>query len=69
MIVGVDAGHNGGNFNDPSYIDQLVWNGREWEACNTTGTETDGGYTEAQFKTSMSPCRCAMISGGTGRGW
>ncbi len=48
-IVGIDPGHNGGNFNDPSYIDQMVWNGREMEHCNTTGTETDGGYTEAQY--------------------
>ncbi|MGO9972269.1 MAG: N-acetylmuramoyl-L-alanine amidase [Solirubrobacteraceae bacterium] len=49
MTVGVDPGHNGGNFNDPSYIDRLVWNGREMEPCNTTGTETDSGYTEAQY--------------------
>ncbi len=48
-IVGIDPGHNGGNFTDASYIGHLIWNGREWEACNTTGTETDGGYTEAQF--------------------
>ncbi len=26
-----------------------MWNGREWEACDTTGTETDAGYTEALF--------------------
>jgi len=49
MIVGIDPGHNGGNFDDPSYINRLVWNGREWETCNTTGTETGSGYTEAQF--------------------
>jgi N-acetylmuramoyl-L-alanine amidase len=48
-VVTVDPGHNGGNFNDPSYIDQMIWNGREYETCNTTGTETDSGYTEAQF--------------------
>ncbi|HEY6791318.1 MAG TPA: N-acetylmuramoyl-L-alanine amidase [Trebonia sp.] len=48
-IVGVDPGHNGGNFTDTAYIGHLIWNGREWEACNTTGTATDAGYTEAQF--------------------
>jgi len=48
-IVGIDPGHNGGNFTDPAYIDRLIWNGREWETCNTTGTETDSGYTEARF--------------------
>lgn len=49
MTVGIDPGHNGGNFTDPSYIDRPIWNGREEEACNTTGTETDAGYTEARF--------------------
>jgi len=48
-IVGIDPGHNGLNYTDPSYLDRQVWNGREWENCDTTGTETDGGYTEALF--------------------
>jgi N-acetylmuramoyl-L-alanine amidase len=48
-VIGIDPGHNGGNFSDPAYIDHLIWNGREWETCNTTGTETDSGYTEARF--------------------
>jgi N-acetylmuramoyl-L-alanine amidase len=48
-VVGIDPGHNGGNFSAPSFINHLVWNGREQEACDTTGTETNGGYTEARF--------------------
>jgi N-acetylmuramoyl-L-alanine amidase len=48
-IVGIDPGHNGGNFDDPAYIDQPIWNGRETETCDTTGTQTAGGYTEALF--------------------
>ncbi len=48
-VVGIDPGHNGRNWSDPSFINHLVWNGREMETCDTTGTETDGGYTEAQF--------------------
>jgi N-acetylmuramoyl-L-alanine amidase len=48
-VVGIDPGHNGRNYTDPGYIDHLIWNGREEEACDTTGTETAGGYTEAQF--------------------
>jgi N-acetylmuramoyl-L-alanine amidase len=48
-VVGIDPGHNGGNFTDPGFIDRPVWNGREREPCDTTGTETDGGYTEARF--------------------
>jgi N-acetylmuramoyl-L-alanine amidase len=48
-VVGIDPGHNGGNGADPSYINHPIWNGREVEGCDTTGTETDGGYTEARF--------------------
>jgi N-acetylmuramoyl-L-alanine amidase len=48
-IVGIDPGHNGRNYSDPSYIDHKVWNGREWEACDTTGTQTTSHYTEALF--------------------
>ena len=48
-VVAVDPGHNGGNFDAASAIGKLIWNGRESETCDTTGAETDGGYTEAQF--------------------
>jgi N-acetylmuramoyl-L-alanine amidase len=48
-VVLVDPGHNGGNFAAPSIINRLIWNGRETETCDTTGTETDAGYTEAVF--------------------
>ncbi|HEX3824962.1 MAG TPA: N-acetylmuramoyl-L-alanine amidase [Mycobacteriales bacterium] len=47
--IGIDPGHNGRNYTDPSYIDHQIWNGREWENCNTTGTSTDAGYPEAKF--------------------
>jgi N-acetylmuramoyl-L-alanine amidase len=48
-IVGIDPGHNGGNFSDPAFINRLIWNGREEETCDNTGTQTAGGYTEARF--------------------
>jgi len=48
-VVGIDPGHNGLNYTDPSIINARVWNGREDETCDTTGTETASGYTEAQF--------------------
>ena len=47
--VGIDPGHNGRNFTDLSFLDRQVWNGREQEDCDTTGTATDAGYTEALF--------------------
>lgn len=48
-VVGIDPGHNGRNYADPAFINHLIWNGREEETCDTTGTATDGGYTEARF--------------------
>lgn len=48
-VILVDPGHNGGNFRAPSVINRLIWNGREHETCDTTGTQTAGGYTEALF--------------------
>jgi N-acetylmuramoyl-L-alanine amidase len=51
--VGIDPGHNGGNFYDPGYIGSQIWNGLEYENCDTTGTQTAGGYTEARFNFSV----------------
>ena len=48
-VVGIDPGHNGLSYSAPQIIDQPVWNGREEEACDTTGTATNSGYSEAQF--------------------
>jgi N-acetylmuramoyl-L-alanine amidase len=50
-VVGIDPGHNGGNWTPAGSkaISRLIWNGRNWETCDTTGTETDGGYWEATF--------------------
>jgi N-acetylmuramoyl-L-alanine amidase len=48
-VIGIDPGHNGGNFTHTTYINHLIFNGREMEHCNTTGTATDAGYTEATF--------------------
>jgi N-acetylmuramoyl-L-alanine amidase len=48
-IIGIDPGHNGLNWAYPGVIDRQVWNGRELENCDTTGTQTAGGYREARF--------------------
>jgi N-acetylmuramoyl-L-alanine amidase len=48
-VIGIDPGHNGRNYTDPGFINRLIFNGREAETCDTTGTETDRGYTEARF--------------------
>jgi N-acetylmuramoyl-L-alanine amidase len=49
ITVGIDPGHNGLNGANPGYINQMIWNGRESETCDTTGTQTASGYTEARF--------------------
>jgi N-acetylmuramoyl-L-alanine amidase len=49
ITVGIDPGHNGLNGTDPSFINHIIWNGRENETCDTTGTQTAGGYTEARY--------------------
>ena len=59
-VIGIDPGHNGLNYTAPQIINQPIWNGREEEPCDTTGTATDSGYTEAST-TSTSP----RISGST----
>jgi N-acetylmuramoyl-L-alanine amidase len=48
-VVGIDPGHNGLNYSAPGFIDQPVFNGTGTESCDTTGTATDSGYTEAQY--------------------
>ena len=48
-VVGIDPGHNGLNYSAPAFIDQPVFNGTGYEPCDTTGTATDAGYTEAQY--------------------
>jgi N-acetylmuramoyl-L-alanine amidase len=64
-IVGIDPGHNGGNFNDPGYLGRQIWNGREVENCDTTGTATAGGYTEARFNFNVaSYLRADLIAAG-----
>jgi N-acetylmuramoyl-L-alanine amidase len=64
-VVGIDPGHNGRNGTDPAYIDRMIWNGREEETCDTTGTETDSGYTEAQFNFNVAMyLRADLVSQG-----
>ena len=60
-VVAVDPGHNGDNFADPSYINQMIWNGREEETCDTTGTETPGGYTESLFNWNVAQFLTAAL--------
>jgi N-acetylmuramoyl-L-alanine amidase len=52
--VVLDPGHNGGNAAHPEIINrQVAIGGGRYKACNTTGTATRSGYTEARFTLSV----------------
>ncbi|MFJ4683080.1 N-acetylmuramoyl-L-alanine amidase [Streptomyces sp. NPDC088789] len=48
-VVVVDPGHNPGNFQHTTEINRKVDIGTNWKECDTTGTSTNDGYTEARF--------------------
>jgi N-acetylmuramoyl-L-alanine amidase len=48
-VIVIDPGHNGGNWSHPATINRLVNAVTEWKPCDTTGTQTDAGYTEHAF--------------------
>jgi N-acetylmuramoyl-L-alanine amidase len=49
MVVAVDPGHNGGNGSHPNEINRPVDIGNGRKACDTAGTQTADGYTEAAY--------------------
>ncbi|MGW3624146.1 N-acetylmuramoyl-L-alanine amidase [Streptomyces sp. NPDC000880] len=52
--VVVDPGHNPENFRHTSEINKLVDIGTNRKECDTTGTATNDGYTEAEFTFDVS---------------
>jgi N-acetylmuramoyl-L-alanine amidase len=48
-VIVIDPGHNGGNYRHPEVINKKVNVLTEWKPCDTTGTSTDDGYSEAAF--------------------
>ncbi len=56
----IDPGHNGGNAADPALINQQVPAGGFDKPCDTTGTETDGGYPEYAFALDVAD-RAALL--------
>ncbi|MEU0216418.1 N-acetylmuramoyl-L-alanine amidase [Streptomyces sp. NPDC006265] len=48
-VVVIDPGHNPGNFQHASEINRKVDIGTNSKECDTTGTSTNDGYTEAKF--------------------
>lgn len=53
-VVVVDPGHNTGNGKHTAEINRLVNVGTHRKECDTTGTSTNNGYSEAQFTLDVS---------------
>jgi N-acetylmuramoyl-L-alanine amidase len=52
--VAIDPGHNGRNGAHAAEINRLVDIGTKKKECDTTGTQTDGGYTESAYNLDVS---------------
>jgi N-acetylmuramoyl-L-alanine amidase len=48
-VIVIDPGHNPGNFDHTAEINRKVDIGTNSKECDTTGTATNSGYTEARF--------------------
>ncbi|MBA3562329.1 MAG: N-acetylmuramoyl-L-alanine amidase, partial [Actinobacteria bacterium] len=48
-VIAIDPGHNGLNYLHGTEINRQVNAGTLWKACDTTGTATNDGYTEAAY--------------------
>ncbi|MEV0095197.1 N-acetylmuramoyl-L-alanine amidase [Streptomyces sp. NPDC050738] len=53
-VVVIDPGHNPNNYNHGRDIARQVNIGNSSKECDTTGTSTNGGYTEARFTLDVS---------------
>ncbi|GIH24654.1 hypothetical protein Aph01nite_29640 [Acrocarpospora phusangensis] len=53
-VIVIDPGHNGGNYKHPEIINKQVNVLTKWKACDTTGTATNDGYSEAAFNWDVS---------------
>ena len=47
--IAIDPGHDGGNYAHASEINRPIFIGTQSRACDTTGTQTDDGYTESAY--------------------
>ncbi|SHI25969.1 N-acetylmuramoyl-L-alanine amidase [Streptomyces sp. 3214.6] len=48
-VVVIDPGHNPDNVQHTAAINRKVDIGTNWKECDTTGTSTNSGYSEAEF--------------------
>jgi N-acetylmuramoyl-L-alanine amidase len=60
-VVVLDPGHNANNRNHTAEIAKLVDIGTARKACDTTGTATNGGYSEAAYTLDVSRRARALL--------
>jgi N-acetylmuramoyl-L-alanine amidase len=60
-IVVIDPGHDGANGVNAGVIDRPIDGGGLTEPCDTTGTETDSGYTEHAFNFDVALRSLALL--------
>jgi N-acetylmuramoyl-L-alanine amidase len=61
----IDPGHNGQNGSHPTEINRPIDIGTQTRACDTTGTQTNSGYTESEYDLDVA-LRMADILRGAG---
>jgi N-acetylmuramoyl-L-alanine amidase len=59
--ITIDPGHNGGNYLHSTEINRLVNAGTLRKPCDTTGTETNSGYTEAAYTLDVALRLAALL--------
>lgn len=59
--ITIDPGHNGENYLHSAAINRLVDAGTLRKPCDTTGTETAGGYTEAAYNLDVARRLAALL--------
>jgi N-acetylmuramoyl-L-alanine amidase len=62
-VIVIDPGHNGGNAAHPGLINRLVPAGGFTKPCDTTGTATLSGYSEASFTLDVAFRLRAIVRG------
>ncbi len=60
-VVSIDPGHNGANGRHTAEINRLVDIGNGKKACNTTGTASNAGYSEASFNFDVATRVTALL--------
>jgi N-acetylmuramoyl-L-alanine amidase len=60
-VIVIDPGHNEGNSRHSAEINRQVDIGNGRKACDTTGTATNDGYSEASYNTDMANRVAALL--------